>query len=251
MPDRGFGAFPGTGLPALSGKCIIYVRKGRVIAAKWPRKRTRRETKKIQPAVTKFTAALEVARWAADMELKRAMEITAGTMLYPRDVIVKAMYGLFLEAELTDGSRITRYTGTQESDVMHGARITRTSNYSPASGSNVQVPFEQADFDTDGLWSATQPSKLTVPAGYSYARVEAGWLTTANASGTTFPSILMNGVTNVGAQGTTASGTREGTITSGAIPVSPGDTFELNWYSTWAATLAADERTYLSIQLYT
>lgn len=59
--------------------------------------------------------------------------------------------------------------------MYRGARIspTATQNYT-TTGAYDTLRFAQADYDTDGLWSAGQPNRLTIPAGVSKVRLRLG-----------------------------------------------------------------------------
>lgn len=107
-----------------------------------------------------------------------------------------------------------------------------TQNYT----TETAMPFDIADFDTDGFWSAGSPTRLTIPAGKGITHVEltgqvqmtlgsaSEWMTVgikhSNSAGTILhqrgPRFMQRGNTG----GTLGA-------VSGPLPVSDGDYFEL------------------------
>lgn len=94
------------------------------------------------------------------------------------------------------------------------------------------VPFTTALYDTDSLWSAGSPTRLTVPAGVTRIRLTGGIAITNGTTGEWFQVLPMkNGVADFPAIPLTfwptLVATARGTFASGVIPVVAGDFFEL------------------------
>lgn len=98
------------------------------------------------------------------------------------------------------------------------------------------VPWQTADYDTDGFWNAGQSTRFTVPAGVSKVRVSGQVVVTVAATAhSMYCSILKNGSSDYRGSPIThvrqsASGffNNEYLIPAGAaIPVVAGDYFEL------------------------
>lgn len=96
------------------------------------------------------------------------------------------------------------------------------------------LPWQAVDYDTNGFWSAGQPTRMTIPAGVKKVRLHAAvggvtsaWPSTESVS----VAFAKNGSTSFRGNGYSANqpGYNDSTMTavSGVIPVVAGDYFEL------------------------
>jgi len=79
--------------PSVRGSHMVDTFRGTIRVRKWPKKRGPPKSDAQKFWVDWFKQANFLAKYASDMDVKEAMEITAGTGLYPRDVILQAMRG--------------------------------------------------------------------------------------------------------------------------------------------------------------
>lgn len=58
-----------------------------------------------------------------------------------------------------------------ENAAFRGALVELTANESISSGTSTVVPWDQAIYDTDSIWSSGSPTRLTVPTGVTRVRL--------------------------------------------------------------------------------
>lgn len=133
--------------------------------------------------------------------------------------------------------------------------------YFNANKSSATLPYfpawDATEYDTDGFWSAANPSRLTIPAGIKKVRLSA----LLHPEGTGFTAdnerlvwdIYKNGAVF---RGSGQSGSRMGyynvgiTIQTAVINVVPGDYFEVRFNSGTAATKTySAQRSYFSLEV--
>lgn len=127
-------------------------------------------------------------------------------------------------------------------------------NQSIATSTNTFVSFQQVDYDTDSFYNASNPTRLTVPAGVDKVRVHAQCIWQSNSTGLRQLVIKKNGAfypgdpcVNVVAAGGT---TTDIDTHSPVLMVEPGDYFEMEVFHTAGSTidLLASTGTYLAIE---
>ncbi len=115
----------------------------------------------------------------------------------------------------------------------HGALVTSLGNQSIANGVWTAVAFDAETYDTDAIHdNVTNPTRLTVPAGWAKARLHAGNAWQSNNTGERIQRFAKNGGDFTGSSWNRirASSTSDRPVTSPVIPVVPGDYFE---YEVW------------------
>lgn len=78
---------------SLRGVAMVDTIRGQVRIRKWPRKRGAPKSAAQRFWIDWFKQANYLAKYASALDVTNAMDITRGTMLYPRDVLLKAMRG--------------------------------------------------------------------------------------------------------------------------------------------------------------
>jgi hypothetical protein len=136
--------------------------------------------------------------------------------------------------------------------AFRGALVKLTSDEPVADGTDVAIPWDDIVYDTDALWSAGNPTRLTVPAGVTKVRLKGNIDWTFGGSGYRHVWVHKNGTLFFG----TAKESDEGdagvqSIGTGVVDVTPGDYFELITRQTSGATknVAADEFTWFAIEV--
>jgi hypothetical protein len=151
-------------------------------------------------------------------------------------------------------SQIYTLPASLPSAPARGARVKfaadqTAQNYSGAPS----IQWSAEDFDTDGCHdNAVNPSRLTVPAGYTKARVEAGvYLSSMDAAQSPILLLRKNGATIAGSQGYNAGSVWGTTQTSGLINVTAGDYFQAVLSTTDTSVDLVAARSFFSIELFT
>jgi len=111
------------------------------------------------------------------------------------------------------------------------------------------VPWQIAEYDTDGFWNAGSPTRLTIPAGVQKVRLSGQVLITSSATAHgAHLSVLKNGSNHFrglpiysARQGSTGFTDNVYTLgNSAAVPVAAGDYFELRLHLSGAASSMND-----------
>ena len=269
--------------PSYRGRVIIYAQRGVLRVAKWPRKRGTPKSAKQRWWNDWFTQANLLAKYADPMSQARAIQMTKGSGLYPRDVLLEAMRGrLYWWADETGwkwfpmaatqdvsnsldtvaqvvGSILVRALDRWRAPALGnldevltlkgpdlipewaapggggtpfgGALVTSLSNQAVASGVWAQVIFDAEQYDTDSLHdNAVDPTRLTVPAGWSRVRLFAGTSWQAGSNLDRIMRFLKNGAGFPGDSWVRdrAISNNQNSTASPAIVCVPGDYFELS-----------------------
>ena len=135
------------------------------------------------------------------------------------------------------------------SEPFHGALVKRTSDLSVTGSSFVAIPWQSADYDTDGFWSAGSPTRLTIPAGVTKARAIFGWrtLTTGTINFVTYVWLSGGSVCQTGG----ASGFTDArcVIVSPVIEVVENDYFEALVFFSAGRTIQAAAHSFFGIEV--
>lgn len=141
------------------------------------------------------------------------------------------------------------------SEPWRGARAVRTATLSITSGAEANITWQSTDLDTDSIWSAGAPTRVTVPAGVTKVRVTGGVRWASSSVGTSrMAGIVKNGATIPGNSfsGGAPSGTSAGhSLDTGVIAVTAGDYFELRVFHNVGAALNVvnDAATFLCLDI--
>ena len=123
----------------------------------------------------------------------------------------------------------------------------------------VLVPFQSTVYDTDAFWSASNPSRITIPTGVTKVRLQGSMsLKPSASSGGVFVSFEKNGAGSaVGSgvftvrQGTSGYTNNDFAANTAVIPVTAGDYFELRVNSTSSSwdDIQAGNRTWFAVEV--
>jgi hypothetical protein len=133
------------------------------------------------------------------------------------------------------------------SEPLRGASVGLSSGVNVSTTAEQIISWTSEAYDTDAMWSAGAPTRLTVPSGVTMVELFAGMRSTAAAAKNINISIRKNGTTYVAAQGFDSGFANfSGAVATGPIAVTPGDYFELTYTQSDSATrtLANDGRTF-------
>lgn len=172
----------------------------------------------------------------------------ATTMLLPGAANIVAYAGDVLEFTY-EGSGVWRCTDIQRYKGFRGARIYNNgSGQSVAASSTVKVALNTITFDTSNFWSATN-TRIEIPKGISYVKFicSVQWLTSNDTRGT---YLYKNGVAFAATILPPNSTLQQ--LSTGIIPVSEGDYFELvaaNNYTSAQTTVQGASVTFMSMEV--
>jgi hypothetical protein len=151
-----------------------------------------------------------------------------------------------------DGTAWVNVPGAILNRVMlpfRGALAQKTSTQSIAANTDTPVSFQGTLYDTDGFWSAANPTRLTVPAGVTKVIVSANVRLTGG-SGNNQLKLTKNGADMPGTGNVSMSSgftTAHMNATTAVLNVAPGDWFEAVAFSSVARTIDSGERTWLAL----
>lgn len=89
--------------PSLGARVVVRVLKGQAIMQAWPRRRGRVKNPVTKAQNEKFTQANKLAKYASADDQWMSIEVAKNSPLYPRDLLVSAMYGRLFETLTIDG----------------------------------------------------------------------------------------------------------------------------------------------------
>lgn len=128
-----------------------------------------------------------------------------------------------------DQNGVFRAPGGARQNVSALVRLTADQSISNAT--HTAIAWSSVSFDDAAIWSGGTPSRLTVPAGFSRARLCANAAWTAASGGIRRLGFRLNGSTGVGLGWTQITAPSAGTAeyqnyASGIVPCVAGDYFE-------------------------
>ena len=220
--------------PALKGRVIIDSYRGQTRLRAWPRKRGRPKSQQVRDQNAWFKEANNQAMRAAASQMRQSIDATAGTGLYPRDLIVRAMGAGLIDIIEPDGTFITYRQKFWEPIMFQGAIVRPTSAINPGVNIWNTITLPLPLVDTAGFWNAGAPTRLTIPTNIEIVKV--GCNVKQNSSGGPLLAtrIVMNGTTDVAWSQATSSGTVGDHVSTGPMMVSPADYFEFLVFPTRA-----------------
>ena len=295
-------------MAAIRGRVMIDTVRGVIRVRRWPKKPGPPRSALQRWWMDWFTQANLLAKYADPMSQARAIQMTKGSGLYPRDVLLKAMRGRlhwwadetgwkwFPMAATQDvsnsldtvaqvvGSILVRAldrwrtppVGVLGDVLTHqdvdqppiwqapsgggfsfaGALVGKLVNQSIPSGVMTAAVWTTEQYDTAGLHdNVVNPSRMTVPAGWSRVRLVGGTFWQSNSTGERIIQFWKNGANFPGLGMTRVHALSNGQDNSQtpAISCVPGDYFEMAVYqsSGSAKTLEPHANCYFAMERVT
>ncbi len=201
--------------------------RGQIRVRKWPRKRGPPKSQVTRDQNTWFKQANDIAKRLEPTQQNLAIEMTKGTGLYPRDLLLRQQAGGIYEVSFEDGFSPVHRRYFRDTIMFQGASLTLTSTQAMPAGLNTKVTWPLPVLDTAGFWNAGAPTRLTIPAGIEVVELACAFVGT-NPAGTVEVknALWINGVE--GPRTVTRAGGNPGsTFLRGALPVVEGDYFEM------------------------
>lgn len=223
--------------------------RGRLRVRKWPRKRGTPKSPLVRQWNDWFRDANYLAKRAPGHAQNAAIELTKGTGLYPRDLMLRAMSkGLIDIAELDD-RLIQNRERRLEKMSFNGAILRLAANQSIAANVETAPNWGLPELDTFGFWNAGSPTLLTIPAGVEIVNCFAGGSLVSSTTQRFFGTFRVNGTPLRGYLNVTATGSQGVDLSTGPLIVSEGDTIEAKFRSAINDALIGDGRTFFSLQV--
>lgn len=248
MPDRDD---PGRLLyPGFTGRIMVDTWRGKVRVRKWPDKRGRPKSEAVRKQNDWFRQANRLASRAPPSQMRSAIEITKNSGLYPRDILMRMMAGNLGDIPLSDGRILTKATKRIDPVSFQGAIQNNTVAQPITANVTTNLLWQLPVFDPLGFWSIAAPNRLTIPENISMIRIDAGARITNGGVGILRVIIRHNGSDIP--RGTSGNATHAGTtVSTGPIPVTPGDYFELWLNTNRTGSTYIGPTTYLSATILT
>lgn len=183
-----------------------------------------------------------IAKHCAASQQVSAIAMTKGTGLYPRDLLLKCMVGGIIAPITPDGRELLPKRKVVTPVSWQGFALNLQADWAIGVGVLGAPDWPLPTRDDLGFWSAAAPSFITIPPGVSWMQLFAGAMCTATYTG----NLVMLIRDQVGVdhcrieQGGNTN--HAGTGTTGPIPVTPGETYQANWFFTGGGTLEGTNR---------
>ena len=235
--------------PAFKGKIIVDTYRGKLRTRSWPRKTGTPKSETVRSLNTWFTSANRMAKQLLPSQQVLAIALAKGTGLYPRDLLVKSIYGGMFDIATEDG-RLIQHRVFQLEDVMfQGAILQLTSNQVIPGTTETQFVWPLPVLDTAGFWDITQPKRLTIPQGVEVIALTGSWAATANVGSFNAITALRRNLVRVTRDVVTINTQGGATTARGALVVEEGDIIDLSIFPVKAFTAQGNQQTALTLQV--
>lgn len=235
--------------PALKGLLMVDTSRGRLRIRKWPRKRGPPKHPFTRQWNDWFRDANFIAKRAAGHAQNAAIELTKGTGLYPRDIMLRAMSKGLMDMIDEDGTLIQNRERRLEKMSFNGCIIRPTANITIGAGAAVAPTWPLPVLDTFGFWNAGAPTLLTIPAGVEIVQLFAGGASSVSTTQRIFVIFELNGTIRRGYISATGGGTAGIIGSSGPMVVTPGDTVRVRFFFSVGTTLLGNGDTYFTLEV--
>lgn len=224
--------------PGFTNRVMVDTWRGVVRVRKWPDKRGRPKSAAVRAQNDWFRDANRLASRAPGAQVSTAIEITKGSGLYPRDILLRMMAGNLGPIILPNGDTLTKATKRIEPVLYQGTTLQLTANFPLLANTLTPITWPLPVIDKLGMWSPGAPTLLTIPAGVKTVQLFGTLDSIAANVHTCFHQIHMNGalivlISNTGVNANAVP------ISTPAVPVVAGDTFSLQAFTSLASNLQA------------
>ena len=211
--------------------------RGQLRVRAWPRKRGRPTSQVTRDQNKWFKEANEIARKVEPTQMNLAIEMTKGTGLYPRDLLLRQQAGGIYEVVFEDGTSPQYRRTFRETVVFQGIICDKTATQLVPVGGFHQIIWTLPILDTAGFWNAGAPDRLTIPAGINVIELVGRWRATTGGGRSEQNLVLYKNGAFTESTVAEVVNTPAATISSGPVMVVTGDFFELRLNTTVARTV--------------
>lgn len=183
-----------------------------------------------------FADAMRKLKFANGHEIDKAITLSKGTGLYPRDVQMMAMTG-GLFAIPTESGAVLQHKRVGLYEVSFQGAYTEFATPQTLPGSPISsIVWPLPLINTIGAFDPGQPTRFTIPDGVNIVRLSTGLSIPGGLSFRMFLAIRKNGTTSVAQIDYNGSDNRSAAVVSGPIPVVTGDYFEVLYFCNKSTT---------------
>ena len=213
--------------PAISGRFMVDTYRGRMRVRAWPKRRGKPKSQAQQIAIDRFREANRLAKQAPGEIQNWAIDVTRGSGIYPRDLLVRMILAGLFNIQTEDGLIIRHGRPRLETKVFQGFSLALDTPYNMLSTGGTVIPWPLPIIDTAGFWNPGSPDVITIPEGVTLMSFRAGMKFTSSArtSINFLLSKLSPGESFLASDrdgSTTAT-----TIESGVVIVQPGEQYRV------------------------
>lgn len=235
--------------PALRGRIIIDTYRGQMRTRSWPRKTGTPKSATVRALNTWFTAANRLAKRVLPTQQALAIDQAKGTGLYPRDLLVKSIYGGMFDMATEDGRLIQHRLFQVEDRVFNGARLEIKSAIAIVGGVGKILSWPLPVLDTAGFWNVLAPTRLTIPNGVTVVEVVFCWTSTGSIGDNRSAATIIITPGAFWFEGQSADGVVAVGCSTGPMPVSAGDFFEFQAFSAISTGVRTEGSTFATLNV--
>lgn len=152
-------------LPSLKNSVMVDTINGKLRVRKWPVKRGQPKSEQVRIQNDRFASAQRLAKTAPFQLVNRLIDATKGTGLYPRDLLTQMILAGRFEVEFPDGTVLQHGRATLEPVMFQGFELRLETNWGLPAGGLHYPPWPTPIQNPQGMWSASAPTLVTIPAG--------------------------------------------------------------------------------------
>lgn len=218
---------------------MVDTLRGQMRIRAWPRKRGRPKHPFTRLWNDWFRDANALAKRADGHAHAAAIELTKGTGLYPRDIMLRAMSKGLIDFVDENGVLIQNRERRIEPVTFQGAWTRPTANITIGTGAFVAPNWPLPVIDTFGFWSAGQPDRFTIPAGFEIIQLHAAATQSTGAGGRMVAFFEIVGGAPFGGASTENPTTVTIAAASGPIVVQEGDQVRVKFFMQNGGTIGS------------
>lgn len=235
--------------PSFSKLLMVDTVRGKVRVRAWPKPRGRPKSAAVRSQNEWFKSATQKLNHVAPDQMRIAIQAAKGTGFYPRDLLMNAMSGGIIEVVFPDGTVLTSGRRFLEEVMFQGVLLAQDTTTTLPALSTTVIPFPTPVLDTAGFWDAANPTRITIPASVSIAKLSAFFTTDFIVNtGSVVLFFFKNGVEFQRWQGTWSTWPMFGSFT-GPLVVSEGDYFEMKMFTSDANRSSGNDRTFFTLEV--
>lgn len=214
------------GFPGFSGRYIVDSVRGQMRVRKWPRKRGTPKSREVRIQNAWFTAANLIAKNCEPSQMAKAIAMTKGTGLYPRDLLLRCMAGGIIQPVTASGRvmQVMRKVVTPVS--WQGFALNLNANWNIGIGVSGSPDWPLPIRDSLGFWSVASPKLITIPPGVDWMQINASGMCPVLFNGNLTCFIVRSDGKHMARNDNVGNSNHGVSCTTGPIPVVAGETFQ-------------------------
>lgn len=228
---------------------MVDTYRGQLRVRSWPRKRGPSKSQTVRDQNDWFKGANQLAKQAEPTQMAMAIEMTLGTGLYPRDILLRQMSGGMWELIREDGVKLETRRPFREEIMFQGVSQELDVDFVMTPGLHNIIPWSLPLLDTASFWNVAAPTRLTIPAGIEVVSFTGGWTGKTNTGVARVIIVIWKNGVIMATFASQDNGTPAMTIDKGAFPVVAGDYFEMSAFCTGGQSALAGPGTFFTLNV--